>query len=107
VTNDIKESVTGVELTFEYSNSLPRTFNTTIYFMTDRNVVNHKIEFEIPPGSKESPVIYDFIEYFEGEELEALNNSSKIKVNLEMQPGPGATDGQLELKSTAAYNFRF
>lgn len=107
VTDDLKESIIGVDLGFEYFNSLPRTFNATIYFLTDRNKVKNKIEFEIPPGSEESPVILDFNQYFEGEELEALNSSTKIKISLEMQPGPGATDGQLQLKSTAAYKFLF
>lgn len=107
VTDDLKQNVTSVDLFFDTTNSLPRKFQATLYFMTDRNRVNHTISFDILPGNKETPQISTLKETFEGEALNALNESSKIKIRMEMDPGPGATEGQLQLLSTAAYNFEF
>ncbi len=107
VTNDLKESVTQVDLIFEYFNSLPRTFNGTIRFLNDKNRVKQEIVFEIPPGTKENPEKLMFTYTFGGKELEMLNQATKVKVELEMQPGPGTLEGVLQLKSTAAYRFQF
>lgn len=107
ITDDLKQNVTSVDLVFDSTNSLPRKFHANLYFMTDRNYVNHIISFDILPGSKEIPEVSTFVETFEGETLNALNKSSKIKIRMEMEPGPGATEGQFQLISTAAYNFEF
>lgn len=107
VTNDLKESVVSVDLAFEYFNSLPRLFNGTVLFINDKNKVKQKIEFEIPPGSQEDPETFRFIHTFADNDLESLNQATQVKVELEMQPGPEALKGLLQLKSTAAYRFQF
>lgn len=107
VTDDLKESVIRVDLSFDYFNSLPRTFNGAVYFLNDKKRVKQEIQFVIPPGSKQSPESYQFIHTFSGEDLKSLHQATHVKVELEMQPGPGAVEGLLQLKSTAAYRFQF
>ncbi len=107
VTNDLKENVIHIELSFDYFNSLPRTFNGAVYFMNERNRVKQEIQFVIPPGSKEDPESFQFTHTFSGDELKSLHQATQVKVELEMQPGPGALEGLLQLKSTAAYRFQF
>lgn len=107
ITDDLEQDVVGVELGFDYFNSLPRTFNVSLVFLDDRNRVKQSVEFDIPPGSDENPVSFHFTHSFEGKNLELLTESTEVKVTVVMQPGPGATEGQLELLSTAAYQFEF
>lgn len=107
VTNDLKENVVGVDLSFAYFNSLPRTFNAAVYFLNEKNRVRQEIQFIIPPGSKEDPERYEFTHTFRGNELNSLHEATQVKVELEMQPGPGALEGVLQLNSTAVYRFQF
>lgn len=107
VTNDLKENVNSLDLVFDYLNSLPRTFNATLYFIDSRNRVQSLVSFEIPPGSKEIPVRSEIVETYTGEALITLNQSSVIKIKMEMQPGPGTSEGQLSLQTSAVYNFVF
>lgn len=107
ITNDLKESVVGIDLGFKYFNSLPRTFKVDISFLNDRDRIKKNLSFEIPPGNENYPVNDGFIHTFVGKDLELLNESSQVKIRLEMQPGPGASGGQIQLSSTAAYQFEF
>lgn len=107
VTEDLEKNVTSVDLIFEYANSLPRNFTATLYFLTERNGVSNIVSFDILPGSQDQPETSSITTTFVGAELKALMESSKIRINMEMQPGPGATEGQLQLNSSAAYNFEF
>lgn len=107
ITSDLEESVVGVALGMEYFNSLPRSFEVEILFLNDRNRVKQALSFEIPAGTEESPVTQGLVFEFKGEELELLNESTQVKLKFEMQPGPGASGGQIQLLSTAAYQFEF
>jgi len=108
ITDDLEESVIGVDLGFEYYNSLPRTFNVEIKFLDDRNRVKQTREFEIPPGNKSIPATNNFIFSFTtAKELELLSESTQVKINFTMQPGPGATEGEIKLLSSAVYKFEF
>lgn len=107
ITDDLKESVSSVDLYFKYYNSLPRLFNGTILFLNDKNRVRQKIEFEIPPGTKEDPETFNFTHTFEGNDLRSLHQATKVRVELEMQPGVKALEGILQLQSSAAYRFHF
>ena len=107
ITSDLEESVVGVDLGFDYFNSLPRTFDVEIIFLDDRSRVKQSISFQIPPGTEGIPVAKDTVFNLQGKELELLNESTQVKLKFEMQPGPGASGGQIQLLSTAAYQFEF
>ncbi|MEG9328652.1 hypothetical protein SAMN04488034_104221 [Salinimicrobium catena] len=108
ITDDLEESVVGIDLGFEYYNSLPRTFNVEINFLDDRNRVKQTRKFEIPPGSKNFPADNQLIFSFTtAKELELLSESTQVKAKFTMQPGPGATEGEIKLLSTATYQFEF
>lgn len=107
ITSDLEESVVGVDLGFDYFNSLPRTFDVEILFLDDRKHVKQSISFQIPPGTEGIPVAKHTVFNFQGKELELLNESTQVKLKFEMQPGPGASGGQIQLLSIAAYQFEF
>lgn len=107
LTEDLKESVVRVDFQFDYFNSLPRTFQGYIYFIDDRNRVKQQIPIEIFPGSKENPEKDTTISSMEGKDLEALHEATQVRVELEMQPGPGLEGGELKIRSVAAFQFLF
>lgn len=108
ITDDLEESVVGIDLGFEYYNSLPRTFQVEIAFLDDRNRVKQIRQFEIPPGTKNLPATNTLtFSFTTAKELELLGESTQVKVKFTMEPGPGATEGEIQLVSTAAYQFEF
>lgn len=107
LTEDLKENVVRIDFRVEHYNSLPRTFKGNIFFLNNRNHVKQQIPVEILPGSIENPEHDFFITSMEGSDLKALHEATQVKVEMEMQPGPGLEGGQLRLNTTAAFQFQF
>lgn len=103
----IQNSLVQANFNFIYTNTFPQPFTNTITFLSENNAVKYKIVFDIPAGSVNAPSTVDYTEIIDIDEIDAVRETIKMAIEIEMHPNSEAIEGELQLKSKAFYKFEF
>ncbi|CAM4273449.1 hypothetical protein [Gillisia limnaea] len=103
IQNDLSE----VEFSFKYINSFPQSFNNSIFFLSENNNVQHRVDFPIDPGSMSSPVTTERIELIEQAQIGVIRRSIKMVVEIEVLPNSEPFTGELKFQSKGLFSFQF
>ncbi len=101
----IQKDLVKIQLEFNYLNTFPQKFQSTIRFMAGKKTVKYTVPVEIPAGSPLEPQVIELVEVIEGKELEIIKHSSRMTIELEMEPNTQQIEGELELRAKALYTF--
>ena len=88
----IEDNLVKAEMIFETTNSINRSFNLQVDFLSTTNELQHVISFDVLQSSSGNPVLTEFIEIFEDESLDALKSITKMVITLTLDP---STDGSM------------
>ncbi|WP_424495111.1 hypothetical protein [Salinimicrobium sp. GXAS 041] len=103
----IRDGLVRADYNFIYTNTFKFPIQNTIHFLSENDVVKYRLNFEIPAGSLESPATINYTEIINRDEIDAIRESIKMSVTLEMQAPSPPSEGSLKLKSKAFYDFEF
>jgi hypothetical protein len=82
----IKDNLIKAELVFETTNTINRTFNLRVDFLSNTDELQHTLSFDAMESNSGNPVVTDYIEIFENDSLEALKLITKMVITLTLYP---------------------
>lgn len=103
----IKSGLMRADYNFIYTNTFEYPIISKISFLSESDVVMHSVQFEIPAGSKQSPATINYTEIIATNKIDVVRNSIKMIITLEMPAPSQPSEGSLQLKSKAFYEFEF
>lgn len=103
----IQDDLTSVEFYFRHINTFPREINSKIRFLSDGNSEQFAVNYIIKPGADGNPVTTEQYELIEEDRIGLVRRSIKMVVELEVQPGTAAFEGELDFASKGFFSFEF
>ncbi|MBW2938754.1 hypothetical protein KXJ69_11585 [Aureisphaera sp. CAU 1614] len=100
---DTQESLLKADFLFIFNNSIPRSFQADFQFLDSLNVEKYFTSTFVEMGTPSSPVITEFTESVEGEEILQLTQSDKVVVSVTIPSSDATLEGELNLKSKTTY----
>lgn len=103
----IQNGLVQADFNFLLINTFSQDLSATFVFRSDNNTARYTVDVDIPAGSPSSPTTIDYTEIIGLDEIDAIKESIKMSVEIEMVPNSEAIEGTLQLKSKAFYHFEF
>jgi len=103
----IQNDLSSVEFYFRHINTFPREIESEIRFLSETNSEQLAINYTIKPGANANPVTTDQYELIEEDRINLVRRSIKMVVELEVEPGSEAFEGELEFASKGLFSFDF
>jgi hypothetical protein len=103
----IQQDLTSVEFYFRHINTFPREIESKIRFLSNENSEQFAVNYTIKPGAEDKPVTTEQYELIEKERIDLVRRSIKMVVELEVQPGARAFQGELDFASKGLFTFKF
>lgn len=107
----VKDNLVKVELVFEATNTINRTFNLKIDFLSDEDELQHTISFDAVESTFGNNIITNYTEIFEDDNLDDLKLITKMVMTLTIYPSANGTNldenstGKVSLKSKGIFYF--
>ncbi len=98
-----QESLLKAEFLFIFTNSIPRSFETSFQFLSETNDTTYTTQTTVMEGTEASPIVTEFTETVEGEEILDLTSADKVVVSVSIPSADGTLEGTLNLKSKTTY----
>jgi hypothetical protein len=99
IRNNLKRAV----FSFKVGNSIQREFQVDFEFLDDQNQVTSTIQIPVAQGTVSNPVITEYTENFEGQELINLTGAGKVAVSVTIASSNANLDGSIKLQSKTTY----
>lgn len=99
----LQESLKRAEFYFKFTNSIPRNFMVDFQFLSEFNDTTYVTQTQVASGTPTAPVISEFVENVEGEEVLQLTQSHKVVVSVTIPSASENLEGHLNLKSKTTY----
>lgn len=99
----VQESLIRAEFLFDFTNSIPRTFQVEFVFLTEENEETYRTETTVQEGTELAPVLTQFLETVEGEDITQLTMADKVVVAVTILSSDENLTGTLNLKSKTTY----
>ena len=99
----ITGSIQKIEFEFNFTSTIPRTFQADFEFLQNNNAVSYTTSTVVAAGSAANEVATLFVEEVEGQDLDALTNASKVVVRITIPEANADLTGLLNLQSKATY----
>ncbi|MBT0606610.1 hypothetical protein [Aequorivita echinoideorum] len=99
----LQENLARAEFYFKFTNSIPRSFEVDFQFLSEANDTTYTTQTVVNEGSVSSPVITEFIENVEGEQILQLTSADKVVVSVTVPSSTVNVSGELNLKSKTTY----
>ncbi|MBZ9629378.1 hypothetical protein LB465_01205 [Salegentibacter sp. LM13S] len=103
----IQEDLFSVEFYFRHINTFPREIESKIRFLSDDNREQFAVNYTIKPGVDGNPVTTEQFEFIEEDRIHLVRRTIKMVVELEVQPGSGKFEGELDFASKGLFSFEF
>lgn len=103
----IQGDLTSVEFYFRHINTFPREIESKIRFLSNSNQEQFSVNYTISAGGSGNPVIADTTELIETARIGEVRRTIKMVVELEVQPGGAAFEGELNFASKGLFWFDF
>jgi hypothetical protein len=104
---EIRTSLKRAEFYFKATNSIEREFQLDFQFLNEQNEVTYMLQTQVEQGTITNPLITEFIENVEGEDLADLTLAEKVVVLLTIPSANENLDGTINLESKATYYLEF
>ncbi len=103
----IQDDLVTVEFSFKYTNSFPHPFKNKISFLSEDNIEQHSVVFNIAEGGKNNPAVTDWVDFIENTRIDVIKNSIKMVVEIEVLPNQNTFEGELKFESKGLFSFEF
>lgn len=107
----VVENLVRADFLFKITNTINRAYDAQIDFYNDFHELQHSFGFGVGASMNSQDIIVEYIEVFEGQELEALKTTTNLVLTLTLQPSTDGSTlnensiGNLELESKASFYF--
>lgn len=105
--DDITGSIKKIEFLFDFTNSIPKTFEVDFEFLRTNNSATYNTGTEVAAGSAGSPIQTLFTEDVEGADLNDIARASKVVVSVTIPAADADLNGILTLQSKATYYIEY
>ncbi len=99
----LQESLKRAEFYFKFTNSIPRNFQVDFQFLSELNDTTYVTATNVAEGTLATPVITEFTENVEGEDILRLTQANKVVVSVTIPSSDENLEGTLNLKSKTTY----
>lgn len=105
------DNLVKADFTFTTTNTINRAFQSQIDFYNDLFELQHTFNFGVGASTNNQEVVLEYVEVFEGQDLEALKATTNLVLTLTLMPSnDGSTldensTGNLKLNSKASFYF--
>jgi len=99
----LHESLIRAEFYFKFTNSIPRNFQVDFQFLSEMNDTTYVAGTSVAQGTIANPVITEYIENVEGEEVLNLTQANKVVVSVTIPSSNESLEGNLNLQSKTTY----
>ncbi|MDR5591740.1 hypothetical protein [Christiangramia sp. SM2212] len=103
----IQDGLMHAEFTFMHENKFPFLIKSSIRFLSENDRTQFVVNYDIPPGSFESPSIIDTMHIIPVNDIRKVRRSIKMLVELEMIGGGKDLNGELDFQSKGLFEFEF
>ncbi len=103
----IQDDLMEVEFSFKYINTFSRSFHNKISFLSENNSAQHVVEFNIDAGDKNNPAVTEVIELIKFDQIQEIQRSIKMAVEIQALPGNEPFTGELKFQSKGLFSFEF
>ena len=100
------ENIIRVDFYFRNTNSFPVSLETQYQFLNDNNEVKYELTIPIQDGNTINPVVTEFTEIIENNDLIDFTTATKVVVNTIATSSLNNINGNLDLQSKATYYLR-
>lgn len=107
----VVDNLVKADFLFETINTINRSYQAQIDFFNDLYELQHSFNFGVPASSNNQDIVVEYVEEFDGQQLEALKSTTNLVLTITLFPsedGSILTDtsiGDLELNSKASFYF--
>ncbi len=99
----LQESLKQAEFYFKFTNSIPRNFQVDFQFLSETNDTTYVAGTSVTEGMPNAPLITEYIENVEGEDILRLTQANKVVVSVTIPSSNENLEGTLNLKSKTTY----
>ena len=99
----IQESLIRAEFLFNFTNSIPRTFEVEFQFLNEMNEETYLTATTVDAGTELTPVLTEFIDNVEGEEITQLTMADRVVISITIPSSNATLEGVLNLQSKTTY----
>jgi hypothetical protein len=99
----LQESLKRAEFYFKFTNSIPRSFQVDFQFLSETNDTTYVAATSVNQGQPNAPVITEYIENVEEEDILRLTQANKVVVSVTIPSSNENLEGTLNLKSKTTY----
>ncbi len=99
----IQESLRRADFYFKFTNSIPSEFQVDFQFLSELNDTTFTTGTTVVPGTVSSPVVTEFEEIIEGDDILQLTMADKVVVSVTIQSNDPDLEGELNLQSKVIY----
>ena len=99
----LQESLKRAEFYFKFTNSIPRSFQVDFQFLSEANDTTYVAGTSVAEGMPTAPVITEYIENVEGDDILRLTQANKVVVTVTIPSSNENLEGTLNLKSKTTY----
>lgn len=100
---EVQESLVRAEFLFNFTNSIPRTFDVDFQFLNEQNEETYSTGTMVNQGTVDTPVTTQFIQNVEGEEILQLTMADRVVVSVTIPSSDASLQGVLNLQSKTTY----
>lgn len=107
----VVDNLVKADFLFETTNTINRAYKAEIDFYNDLYELQHNFNFGVGASNNNQDIVVEYVEVFEGQDLEALKTTTNLVLTLTLQPssdgsilGEGSP-GHLKLRSKASFYF--
>jgi hypothetical protein len=107
----VVENLVKADFLFKTTNTINRAFDAQIDFFDDVYQLQHTFNFGVGASANNQEIEVEYVEVFEGQELDALKTTTNLVLTLMLQPSNDGSvldensTGSLELQSKASFYF--
>ncbi len=99
----LHENLVRAEFYFKFTNSIPRQFNVDFQFISENNDTTYTTQTQVLMGTQANPKITEFVENVEGDGIKDITLANRIVISVTIPDSNINLQGNLNLKSKAAY----
>lgn len=103
----IQENLKEVQFSFQYVNHFPHAFNSSIYFLSESNNLQHRVDFFLPASRGGSPTVTERIEIIPEERIHEIRRTIKMVVELNAIKGNEPFIGKIHFQSKGLFIMEF
>ena len=101
--SEIQESLKGADFYFKFTNSIDREFQVDFQFLSEQNDTTYATQTTVNNGTTSNPVITEFTEIIEEEEIVQLTMANRVVVSVTIPSSNASLEGELNLQSKTTY----